>query len=445
MRSNARIITCALMAALLGLSACKYLPQEFGGPAKPKAKLKGERYDVIVGSDALAVNPDTEGRPVDLPSPAKNPVWTNRAAISSFPNLEVDGFEHHASASVGNGDEFEQSLAPSPIVTEKFVIAMDGSGTISAHDRRDISNVSWTNEEGVEGDETEILGGGLTIEGDTIYATTGYGNLLAIEHATGKTIWKAKVGAPVRGAPDSLDPYVIVLTADNQTIAFDNKTGTPIWNHRGIKENSGYFSMTSPVIAEGLVFVAYSSGELFALRLETGRPVWADTVSSVSRTSALSGFSGINADPMAQDGVVYTVGAAGGMIASAVLNGRPLWQQDIASIVTPWGAGNMMFALTVRHELAGMFKRDGEIAFRIDLAENDNLGRDITPKLFAPIVLNGDVCVLGETGLMRCYDPATAKKTRTVELEDEIAAPPVVAAGQIYLITTDGTLHQYGK
>lgn len=445
MRTNTRIVTSLLMAALVSVSACQYLPQEFGGPAKPKPKLKGERYDVIVGADTLAVNPDTEGRPVDLPSPTKNASWTSRAAISSYPNLEVDGFEHLASASVGDGGEFEQGLAPSPIVTEHFVIAMDGSGIISAHDRGDINNTLWTNEDGVEGDEPGILGGGLTIEGDVVYATTGYGTLLAIEHKTGKTIWKAKAGAPVRGAPDSLDPYVIVLTADNQTIAFDNKTGTPIWNHRGIKETSGYFSMTSPVIAEGLVFVAYSSGELFALRLETGRPVWADTVSSQNRTSALSGFSGINADPMVQDGVIYTVGAAGGMIASAVLNGRPLWQQDIASIVTPWGSGNMMFALTVRHELAGMFKRDGEVAFRIDLGEMDNIGHDITPKLFAPVVMNGDICVLNETGLLRCYDPATAENTRTLELENDIAAPPVVAGGHMFLITSDGTLHHYGK
>lgn len=445
MRSNTRSIICLCAAALFSLSACEYMPQELGGPAKAKPKLKGERYDVIVGTDALAVNPDTQGRPVDLPSPAKNPSWTNRAAVSSYPNLELTGFEHTASASIGDGDEFEQGLAPSPIVTENFVVAMDGSGVISAHDRRDISSVAWVNEDALEGDEPGILGGGLTIEGGVLYATTGYGNLLAIDHKTGKTLWKSKIGAPVRGAPDSLDPFVIVLTADNQTIAFDNKTGTPLWNHRGIKESSGYFSMTSPVIAEGLVFVAYSSGELFALRLETGRPVWADTVSSVNRTSALSGFSGINADPMVQDGVVYTVGATGGMIASAVLNGRPLWQQDIASIVTPWGSGNMLFAMTVRHELAGMFKRDGEVAFRVELGETDNLGRDTTPKIFAPIVLNGDICVLNEDGLLRCYDPATAKATRSEELESDIAAPPVVAGGALYLITSDGTLHQYGK
>lgn len=444
MASGIRILAL-LSACALALSACEYLPQEFGGPATVKPKIKGERYDVVVGSEGLAVSPDAEGRPVDLPSPAKNPTWFSRANASNYPNLELDGFEDLTSTSIGDGNDYEQDLAPAPIVTEHMVIAMDGSGVISSHDRRDISHVLWINEDALENDEPSILGGGIAVEGGSVYATTGYGSLLAIDQKTGKTLWKAKVGAPVRGAPDTLDPFVIVLTADNQTIAFDSKTGTPIWNHRGIKETSGYFSMTSPVIAEGLVFVAYSSGELFALRLETGRPVWADSVSSNNRTSALSGFAGINADPMVQDGVVYTVGAAGGMIASAVLNGRPLWQQDIASIVTPWGAGNMIFVLSGRHELAGIFKRDGQVTFRVDLAEADNLGRDTTPKLFAPIVLNGDVCVLSEEGLLRCYDPTTAKRTRRVELDDNIAAPPVVAGGVMYLITSDGSLHQYGK
>lgn len=425
------------------LTACSYLPQEFGGPAIVKPRMKGERYDIVVGADALAVSPEVKDRPVDIPSPEKNPNWINRAAISQFANLELVGLNHISSVSLG--DEYEQGLAPPPIVTQELLIAMDGSGVVSAHPRGDIDATVWENEDALEDDETSILGGGLTSDGGTVYAATGYGRLMAIDEKTGKTKWRIDVGAPVRGAPDALDNVVVVLTADNQTILFDSATGTPVWNHRGIKETSGFFSMTSPVIAQGMVFVAYSSGELFALRLETGKPVWSDAVMSSNRTSAISGFSGISADPMVQEGVVVIVGASGGMLASAALNGRPLWQQDVASITTPWGGGNMLFVLTTRHELAGLFKRDGQVLFRVDLSEKDNLGRDITPKIFAPMLINGDVCVLNEEGRFRCYDPATAKQTKDIELDDDIAASPVIAGGAMYLITRNGNLHQYGK
>lgn len=443
MRRN--VLSVAALCAVVGmLAACEYLPQEFGGPAKVKPRLKGNRYDVEVASDRLSVSPEAKGRPVDLPPPEKNALWPNRAALSSYGNLELAGVRHRASVSLGAA--YEQGLAPTPIVTEALVIAMDGSGLVSAHPRRDIDTVLWENDAGVAEDESSILGGGVTVDSGTVYVATGYGRLIAMDEKTGKTKWKVEVGAPVRGAPDALDNFVVVLTADNQTILFDSQAGTPVWNHRGIKETSGFFSMTSPVIAQGLVFVAYSSGELFALRLETGRPIWADSVTgNVNRTSALSGFSGIKADPVVQEGVVYAVGASGGMVALAALNGRPLWQADIASITTPWGAGNLMFVLTARHELAALFKRDGQVASRIDFAELDNLGRDITPKLFAPIVLNGDVCVVSSEGNMRCYDPASAKRTRNIELESDIAAAPVVADGDMYLITSNGDLHHYGK
>ncbi len=434
------LCVCALLAAL---TACSYLPQELGGPAKVKPKLKGERYDVVVGTEGLSVSPEAEGRPVDIPPPEKNPHWLNRAAMSEQANLEVTGFHHLSSVSLG--EEYDQGLAPAPIVTENALIAMDGSGMVSAHARSDIDRTLWENDSGVEEDETSILGGGLTVDSGTVYAATGYGRLMAIDENTGKTKWRVSVGAPVRGAPDALDNVVVVLTADNQTILFDSATGTPIWNHRGIKETSGFFSMTSPVIAQGLVFVAYSSGELFALRLETGRPVWADALASSNRTSAISGFSGIKADPVVQEGVLYAVGASGGMVASAALNGRPLWQADIASITTPWGAGNLMFVVTTRSELIGLFKRDGLVAFKVELIERDNLGRDVTPKLYAPILMNGDVCVINEQGLLRCYDPASGKRTRRLELDEDIASSPVVAGGALYLITRDGVLHHYGR
>lgn len=448
----------ALLATTALLAACETISAPFSdsgdhASAKSTASTSTEestananenRFEVLAGSDVLQISPEAADSPVEIPASKKNSSWLNRAVASRYGNIALRGFEEIASTSIGNGESFNQGLAPRPVIATDQIIAMDGSGTISAHNINDIDEMLWLNEDAVEEDEPEILGGGLSIDGNRVYATTGFGKLLAIDRATGQTIWQVAVGAPVRGAPDSAAGIVVVLTADNQTIAYSAETGEPVWNHRGIQESSGFFSMTSPVIAEGLVMVAYSSGELFALRLETGRPVWADSVSSNKPTSALSGFSGVNADPMVQDGVVYTVGSAGGMIANANLNGRPLWQQDVASLVTPWGAGNVVYVLSTRHELAGLLKRDGAVAFKRELGETDH-GRDITPKLYAPIMLAGALCVMNEEGRMRCYDPSLENTMLDEEFAGDIAADPIAAKGYLFLITKNGRLYQYGK
>jgi outer membrane protein assembly factor BamB len=467
-----------LLGGMASLTACSYvpdmpdMPQIFGSENKAGAEISGEetgddtsnteapdadsaansaintahenRYEVLLGSGTLSVSEEAQKVPAEIPTSRKNKTWLNRAVASRYGNIAIRGFYEVESVEVGDGESFLQGLAPTPVISTDQVIAMDGIGHISAHRFEDITDIQWLNSDGVEEDEEEILGGGLSIDGDVLFATTGFGRLLAIDRKTGKTIWKTSVGAPIRGAPDSAAGVVVVLTADNQTIAYNAKTGTPLWNHRGIQETTGFFSMTAPVITESQVMVAYSSGELFALRLQTGKPIWADAVSSTNRTSALSGFSGIDADPMVQDGVVYTIGEAGSMIASAALNGRPLWQQDIASLVTPWGVGNMIFVVTTRHELAGLLKRDGQVAFKKNLGQYEE-GKDVTPKLFAPIMVAGSVCVLNENGRMRCIDPHNNRTKLDYDLVDDVATNPIVAQGYLFLITKDGRLYQYGK
>jgi len=172
---------------------------------------------------------------------------------------------------------------------------------------------------------------------------------------TGKSQWSIRVGAPVRGAPAVAGGLVVVLTADNQTLAFDIATGAPRWEHRGIRESAGYFATTSPVISEGIVIAAYSSGEVFALRLETGSVLWSDTLGNTIKTRASAVFSGIDADPIVQDGVVVVVSARGQMQASALLNGRPIWQAKIGSHRTPWSAGNVLLVISDTHDIAAIF------------------------------------------------------------------------------------------
>ena len=47
--------------------------------------------------------------------------------------------------------------------------------------------------------------------------------------------------------------------------------GRKLWSHNGIPETAGLLGGASPAVEGEIVVVAYSSGELFALRVENGR------------------------------------------------------------------------------------------------------------------------------------------------------------------------------
>jgi outer membrane protein assembly factor BamB len=212
-----------------------------------------------------------------------------------------------------------------------------------------------------------------------------------------------------------------------------------------MKETAGYFSTTAPVIAEGLVIAAYSSGEVFALRAETGNVVWSDTLGNAVKTRASAVFSGIDADPIVQDGVVVVVSASGEMQASALLNGRPLWQIKLGAHSTPWSAGNALFVLSDTHDIAAIFKRDGSIRWATSLAvaDKNDSSKDRTPPLYGPILAGNVVMVLDHNGQLMTFKPDTGERLRRFELARPIVTSPIIAGGAMMVVTKDARLHKY--
>ena len=435
----------ALVLAMLMLTSCE-LPDWVAGPKKEIKRAPGERLDVVSARGAVKPDDAAAETVIDVPEKQSNDQWLSRNEAMANPHLALSNLKRHESASIGDGNAFTRVLAPAPVVVDGLVLAMDAAGVISAHDAKDIDTVRWVSFAGEEEHSDDVLGGGFAVNGSTVFATTGFGRLMALELKTGKLLWKINVGAPVRGAPAAKGDMVVVLTADGQTLAFDAASGALRWDHRGIRESAGYFSPASPIISDdGIVVTAYPSGEMFAIRAETGSVLWSDTLSSANRTSAAAVFSGIDADPIVQDGVVVATTAGGSIQASALLNGRPLWQQRVGGHMTPWSAGNAIFMLTANHELVALLKRDGLVRWAVPLAQQNDRGKDVTPTLLGPI-LAGDALILlrGDGWLMR-FSPSDGARLADTELREGMISPPVVVNGALYVIDKEARLHKYSE
>lgn len=438
-----KLLPVLLLLPLL-VAGCEALPDWMAGPKQEVKRAPGDRTDVVAASRSLKPDEAVKEVPIEIPEPATLDQWVNPNDAMKAIHLKLPDISHHQSAEIGDGNDFSQSEAPQPIVIEQAVIAMDAAGAISAHATDDIDKVLWTNKDGTRHRVRDVMGGGLTYDHGVVFATTGYGRLMAIDFKSGNLLWKADVGAPVRGAPAVNGGVVLVLTADGQALAYDETKGTPRWEHRGLRESAGYFSTTAPSISDdGIAVVAYTSGEVFALRADTGSALWSDTIGTTDKTRAADIFSGIDSDPIVQDGVVVVTSASGSMQASALLNGRPLWQQPIGAHMMPWSAGNALFVLTASHDVAAVFKRDGSVRWATSLAEFDARDKDITPPLFGPILADNKVWVASGDGHLHSFDPLTGERLKDYDIASDIVTPPVVAGGALYLVARDATLHKY--
>lgn len=426
------------LAIALALAACDNTEK------KPKIAA-GERFDVVLSAIEITADSTVADDLIEIPDQADLTNWVGRNEAMLTPHIGLTGLSKHKTVKVGDGYRFTRNEIPSPIVIDNIIIAVDAAGFVSAHDTNAISSALWTNNLADTARVSDILGGGLAVADGVVFATAGFGELRAIELKTGKTLWSTRIGAPVHGAPAiaAEAKRIIVLTADNQTLAYDIATGEPRWEHRGIRESAGYFSTTAPVVSEGIVVTAYSSGEVFALRAETGNVLWSDTIASALRTKASAVFNGIDSDPIVQDGVVVVTNSTGAMQASALLNGRPLWQQKIGSHNTPWSAGNAVFALSSTHDLVAILKRDGKVRWAKSLTVKDKNKKDITPPLYGPILAGNAIVVVSGDGQLRTFRPQDGAELGRYDIADDVASAPIIAGGALYLITKDARLHKY--
>ena len=129
-----------------------------------------------------------------------------------------------------------------------------------------------------------------------VYQADGRGMVVAVDAATGDTIWQVSVGAPANSGVTVADGLVLTGDVDGVLHALDFVDGSERWGYDAGDRMPGPSAVT-----DGIAYLGTSSGWLHAVDIATGMSYWPApvmTAGPVGRSLA------------ALDGVVY-VGSAG--------------------------------------------------------------------------------------------------------------------------------------
>ena len=152
-----------------------------------------------------------------------------------------------------------------------------------------------------------------------------------------------------------------MLSQDNQLFALNQSDGQVVWTGSASVETQGVFGVAAPAAAAGTIVAGFSSGELNAYRYENGRTLWQDALSRTSISTSVSSLADIDADPVIEDGRVYAVGEGGRMVAIEIASGQRIWEQNFASIASPWLAGEWLFVITDDARLVCLSRANGKV------------------------------------------------------------------------------------
>ncbi|WP_414713636.1 PQQ-like beta-propeller repeat protein [Sphingomonas sp.] len=415
----------------------------FKGSGKSKTTLLGDRIAVLTSENGAELDASIAEVPVTLPAAEPNDSWTQSGgnAQKSMGHLALGAAPARAWTVSIAGTSKQVRLAAPPVVAGGRVYVMDTEAMIRAIDARS-GAVAWSVQlDDPKGNARSLFGGGVSVDGERLYATNGVGDAAAVEAATGKIVWKKRPGGPLRGAPTVSNGNVYVVSQDNQLFALNADTGNTVWNESGTLEAAGVFGVAAPAAAQGTVVAGFSSGELTAYRYENGRAVWQDALSRTSISTAVSTLSDIDADPVIDGGRVYAVGQGGRMVALELTTGQRLWELNIAGIATPWVAGDWLFVVTDDARLLCIQRATGRIRWISQLPrwrnEKSKKGRI---GWTGPVLAGDRLLVVSTEGQLLSVTPATGGLGTSIEAGKSFSLPPVVAGDAVFLLADDGKL-----
>lgn len=440
LRQRRLLLTVPLMAAALG--GCSGW---LGGV--DEQPLPGERVPIMLLNDGIAADPRVGNLLVVLPPPQRVADWPlpGGNARNAMHHLELgDDLNLAWRADVGSGSGGASQLLSRPVVAAGTIFAIDSQGQITALDTANGTRLWRTTPEGMRASD-RLRAGGLAHAQGRLFATTAGGDVLALDASDGSEIWRRRLFSPIRTAPTPAGDRLLVTTSANQTFALAAASGDILWQHAGFFEQSAILGGAAPAADGRLAVVAYSSGEVFALDLTSGTPIWSDTVLRPRRTLAIGSISDITGSPVIDQGRVIVAGNGGEMGAFDLATGARSWNLDVTSRHTPWVAGDYIYALTDRNEVVAIVRQGGFVRWVSPLARLRNPDDPESTRIFwAGPVLAGDRLILaGSTGEAITISPYTGEILGRLRLPGPVSLPPLVADGTLYFLTNSGELLAY--
>lgn len=361
-----------------GVSYSKKIPVEWDGAAetnilwKSPVPKKGFNSPIIWGDKIFVAGADNTSREVYCynrtngellwtgkadniqGSPASPPRVTEDTGLSA-PTLTTDGERVFAIFATGDVIAFDMN--------GKRVWAKN-LGVPENHYGHSSSLITWANKLFVQ------------------YDTNKGGKVLALDTATGNTVWetvrnsKISWASPVLAEVDG--KYQLVLTADPIVAGYDVETGKELWSVECMMGEVG----PSVAYSDGIVVAANEYARMAAIDIRTHEILWEDDMYLPEASS-----------PVAYNGLLFIATSYGVLVCYDLKTGEEYWEHDVGT--------TLYSSPTIAEEKLFIMDNDGvmriyEVAKEMKLIAENDLGEAAGT---TPAYTDGHIYIRGENNL----------------------------------------------
>ncbi len=200
----------------------------------------------------------------------------------------------------------------------------DGSSWVEALDLGGSGKILWSTKVGKAGGNYDGTRSTPTIDGSHIYALGQFADLVCLQAADGKEVWRKNLQKDFGGAMMSgwnftesvlVDGDHVICTpggAKGTMLALDKKTGEPIWQSLDITDKAAYSSVIAADIGGVHQYIQLTGnpgkkgqpppGHIFGVEAKTGKVLW---------SAEREGETAVIPTPIYFDGYVFTTSGYG--------------------------------------------------------------------------------------------------------------------------------------
>lgn len=376
------------------------------------------RLLIVLGLLALAVGCNKSKNKENVEPPAELTEFSPTVSVSRV-----------WSKGLGDGERL-LGLRQHPVVAGGHVYAADvDKGNLYALDAASGSQL-WRV-------ETELpLSGGPGFGEDTLVIGSLKGDVIAYNPGSGDERWRAKVSSEVIATPAVANGVVVVRSNDGRVFGFNLTDGERRWVY-----DRGVPSLTlrgngPPLTAEGMAYIGYDNGQVVGLRIEDGAQAWEQTVAIGEGRTELDRMVDIDGEMVTESRDLFAASFNGQVVALSLDGGRPLWNREVSSFA----------GLALAGEKLLLSDRDGTI-WALDRSTGSALWKQeaLAHRWLSTPAIQGNYAVFGDLeGYLHWISLEDGALGARARLDKEpIRATPQVSDGVLYAVSIEGQLAAY--
>ncbi|HEY0275669.1 MAG TPA: PQQ-binding-like beta-propeller repeat protein, partial [Paenirhodobacter sp.] len=329
-----------------------------------------------------------------------------------------------------------------PVVAGGRVFTVDSRGMVTATSTGGAR--LWQADATPPGDHSaEASGAGLAYDGGTLYVTSGFSQMVALDATTGAVRWRQDFDAGIGGAPTVSDGIVYVSVRDGSAWAVRASDGKVLWLINSAPGRAGMGGTSAPAVNGKMVVFPFATGEMIAAMKKQGMTLWEGQVAGGRIGRGYTVVSDLTGEPAIFGNTLYAGSSAGKLSAFDMETGTRKWTADEGANAPVQVAGGSVFLASDRGQIVRLDAATGAVIWAHDLPyyvqERQKKQAEIYVH-YGPVLAGGKLFLASSDGLLRVFSPVSGALIAQAEIPGGAASDPVVAGSTLYVLSRDGNL-----